>query len=234
MHGATALPCPITFVMADDPVKLGFVPSSAGRRHRRRSASGMLCKDPRQRWDSMAEILNAIEPLQRSWHRQEVHVEDAKRSYCRYCQGKPAFYRTFYSMFFRRSPATEGLFANVSMDRQYKMIDEAVERLLNFRDGAEPTTLSRTRDAHRRLQLAPSDFDHFHDAFLEALQAMGERDPEVLDCWYAILKPSLDYMKQICAPKPQPKPVRARKRSPKGESAASPTCAQPRAPSNVN
>ena len=26
-HGATAIPCPITFAMADDPVKLGFVRS---------------------------------------------------------------------------------------------------------------------------------------------------------------------------------------------------------------
>jgi len=192
----------------------------------------MLCKEPRQRWDSMAEILNAIEPLQRSQHRQEVHVGDAKRSYCRYCQGKTAFYRTFYSMFFRRSPATEGLFANGSMDRQYEMIDEAIERLLNFREGAEPTTLSRTRDAHRRFHLAPSDFDHFHDAFLEALVAMGERDPEVLDSWYAVLRPSLDYMKQVCVP--EPKPVRARKPSPKGESAASPMCARPVTPLNAN
>jgi serine/threonine protein kinase len=194
----------------------------------------MLCKEPRQRWDSMAEILNAIEPLQRSWHRQGVHVEDAKRSYCRYCRGKPAFYQTFYSMFFRRSPATEGLFANISMDRQYEMIDEAIERLLNFREGAEPTTLSRTRDKHRRFRLAPSDFDHFHEAFREALVAMGEQDPEVLDSWHAVLRPSLDYMKQLCAPEPQPKPARARKPSPKGESAASPMCAQPRTPSNAN
>jgi len=158
----------------------------------------MLSKEPQQRWGSMAEILKAIEPLQRSQHQQEVHVRDAKRSYCRYCQGKPAFYRTFYSMLFRRSPATEGLFANVSMERQYDMIDEAIERLLNFREGAEPTTLSRTRDAHRRFQLAPTDFDHFHEAFLEALEAMGERDPEVLDSWYAVLRPSLDYMKRVC------------------------------------
>jgi hypothetical protein len=133
----------------------------------------------------------------------------------------------------RRSPATQGLFANVSMDRQYEMIDEAIERLLNIREGAEPTTLSRTRDAHRRFHLAPSDFDHFHEAFLEALVAMGERNPEVLDCWYAVLRPSLDYMKQACASKPRPKPVRTHKPS-KHESAASPTCARPRTPSNAN
>ena len=141
----------------------------------------MLCKDPRDRWGSMSAVLDAIEPLQRSQHRQEVHVGDAKQSYCRYCRGRPAFYSTFYTMFFRRSPTTEGLFARVSMDRQYQMIDEAIEKLLNFRDGAEPTTLSRTREAHRRFQLGPADFDHFRDAFLEALEAMGEHDPEVLE-----------------------------------------------------
>jgi hypothetical protein len=96
------------------------------------------------------------------------------------------------------------------------------------------TTLSRTRDAHRRFRLAPTDFDRFHDAFVEALVAMGERDPEVLDSWYAVLRPSVDYMKQVCAQKPQPKPVRAYKPSPKAEGATSPTCARPRTPSNAN
>src|SRR5262249_8896634 len=169
----------------------------------------MRSKAPEDRWVPMAAILNAIEPLQRSHHRQEVHVGDAKQSYCRYCRGKPAFYRAFYAMLFRRSPATERLFANVSMDRQYDMIDDAIERLLNFREGTEPTTLSRTAEAHRRFQLAPADFDHFRDAFLEALKAMGERDPEVLDSWCAIRRPGLEYMKQVCSQKPQPKPVRA-------------------------
>jgi serine/threonine protein kinase len=194
----------------------------------------MLCKEPSQRWASMAEILNAIEPLQRSQHRQEVHVGDAKQSYCRYCQGKTAFYQTFYSLFFELSPATKDLFVNVPMDRQYEMIDEAIGRLLNFREGSEPTTLSRTRDAHRRLQLTPGDFDNFHDAFLETLKSMGERDPEVLDSWYAVLKPSLDYMKKVCAPGLQPRPVRARKPALKGESAVSLKYARPKPPSHAN
>jgi hypothetical protein len=184
----------------------------------------MLCKDPRKRWDSMATILNAIEPLQRSQHRQQVHVEEAKRSYCCYCQGKRAFYRTFYERFFRQSPATQGLFAKVSMDRQYDMIDEAIERLLNFREGTEPTTLSRTREAHRRFQLASTDFDHFRDAFLEALVAMGERDLEVLDSWNSVLGPGLNYMKQVCSQKSHPGPV---KPSPKAVGATPAEAAAP-------
>jgi serine/threonine protein kinase len=182
----------------------------------------MLCKDPQDRWDSMAAILNAIEPLHRSQQRQEVHVGDAKQSYCRYCRGRPAFYRAFYAKLFRRSPTTERLFAKVTMDRQYEMIDDAIERLLNFREGTEPTTLSRTAEAHRRFQLAPADFDHFRDAFLEALQEMGEQDPEVLVSWRAVLGPGLDYMKQVCGQKPQPKTVRARKPLLKAVGATSP------------
>jgi hemoglobin-like flavoprotein len=192
----------------------------------------MLCKDPRDRWSSMSAVLDAIEPLQRSQHRQEVHVGDAKQSYCRYCRGRPAFYSTFYTMFFRRSPTTEGLFAQVSMDRQYQMIDEAIEKLLNFRDGAEPTTLSRTREAHRRFQLGPADFDHFRDAFLEALEAMGEHDPEVLDSWYAVLRPGVDYMKQVCGQKRPPKPARARRSLSKAVRATPPTQPLPHAAAN--
>jgi hypothetical protein len=115
------------------------------------------------------------------------------------------------------------------MERQYEMIDEAIEKLLNFRPGAEPTTLSRTREAHRRFRLAPADFDHFRDAFLEALQAMGERDPEMLDSWYAVLRPGLDYMKQVCAQEPERKPMRARKRPPRAVGATLPSHPLPHA-----
>ncbi|MGH6916619.1 MAG: globin domain-containing protein, partial [Geminicoccaceae bacterium] len=196
-----------------------------------RVVARMLCKDPQSRWDSMAAILDAIEPLQR-WRRAEVHVTDAKASYCRYCRRRPAFYTAFYEGFFRRAPATERLFAKVSMDRQYQMIDEAIEKLLNFRDGPEPTTLSRTREAHRRFQLAPADFDHFGDAFLETLAAVGEQDPEMLDSWYAVLRPGLDYMKQACAHVSRPRPVRVRRRSPKAVGSISPSPALPRAAAN--
>ena len=142
----------------------------------------MLCKEPGERWDSMAAVLNAIEPLQRSQRGQEVHVADAKQSYYRYCFRKKEFYESFYVIFRRLSSTADKLFADVSMERQYEMVDEAIERLLNFRDGAEPTTLSRTRKSHHdRFALASDDFDHFRDAFLEALAVVGEHDPEVLD-----------------------------------------------------
>lgn len=182
----------------------------------------MLCQNPEERWDSMAAVVNAIGPLRRSQRGQEVHVADAKTSYCRCCQGRPAFYKAFYEEFFRRAPAAQGLFTNVSMRRQYEMIDEAIGRLLNFRDGPEPTTLSRTREAHRRFQLAPADFDHFGSAFLETLKTMGEQDPEVLDSWYDVLRPGLDYMKQVCAQEPRPRPVRVRKPAPKAVGTPSP------------
>lgn len=183
----------------------------------------MLCQDPQERWACMAAIVQALEPLQRSQRGQEVHVQDAKKSYCSYCRGRPAFYADFYERFFRRSPpTTKELFANVAMHRQYEMIDEAIEKLLNFRDGTEPTTLSRTREAHRRFLLMPADFDHFRDAFLEALEAMGEQDPEMLDSWNAALRPGLDYMKQACALTPELEPLRTRKRPPKAVGAVLP------------
>jgi hypothetical protein len=100
------------------------------------------------------------------------------------------------------------------MERQYVMIDEAIERLLNFREGGEPTTLSQTREAHRRFQLAPADFDHFRDVFIEALKEMGERDPEVLDSWRAVLRPGLDYMKQCASKSTSPKRPAAKSTSP--------------------
>jgi serine/threonine protein kinase len=189
----------------------------------------MLCREPAERWESMAALLDAIEPLQHLRHGQELHVADAKQSYCRYCRGRPAFYQAFYKAFFRRAPTAWGLFAKVSMDRQYRMVDEAIENLLNFRPGAEPTTLSRTREAHRRFRLAPADFDHFRNAFLEALQALGERDPDMLDSWCAVLRPGLDYMKQVCVQKPAPKQKRARNRPPGAVSTVSPGDSLPHA-----
>jgi serine/threonine protein kinase len=189
----------------------------------------MLSENPEERWDSMAAVVNAIGPLQRSRRGQEVHIADAKASYGRYCQARPTFYKAFYEEFFRRAPAAEELFAKVSMARQYEMIDEAIERLLNFREGPEPTTLSRTREAHRRLHLAAADFDHFGSAFLETLKTMGEQDREVLDSWYAVLRPGLDYMKQACAQESRPRPMRVRKPSPRAVGASSPRHTLPHA-----
>jgi len=131
--------------------------------------------------------------------------------------------------FFRRSPETKGLFVDVSMDRQYKMIDDAIKELLSVRHGAQPTTLSGAREVHRAFQLTPADFDHFRDAFLETLKEMGESDPEVLKSWRAALRPGLDYMKQVCGQKGPPKPERARRSSSKAVRATPPTQPLPHA-----
>lgn len=49
-------------------------------------------------------------------------------------------------------------------------------KTLELSEEEEPTTLSRTWEAHRRVH-----FYHFRDVFLETPEAMRERDPEVVD-----------------------------------------------------
>jgi hypothetical protein len=88
----------------------------------------MLSKNPDERWPTMAGVARMLGPVEGGW---EDPVESlVKASYSRYCVGRTAFYKSFYSRFFKRSPDAREFFAKVGMSRQYKMLDKAVALLM--------------------------------------------------------------------------------------------------------
>ena len=194
----------------------------------------MLAADPRDRWGSMAEVVEAVGALIGRRQSFEVHVAEAKESYCRHCRNNPAFYAAFYADLCKRSDRARKLFGPVAMDRQYRMLDEAIEKLLNFREGPEPTTLQRVAEGHARFGLAAADFDLFEAAFMATLKAAGEEDPEALAAWYAALRPGMDYLKRtatVNAARPARKPAKRPGLSSARAATAEPASATPMAAS---
>jgi hemoglobin-like flavoprotein len=154
----------------------------------------MLKKNPDERWSTMASVARMLGSVgdQGGW---EDPVESlVKESYRQYCAGMTAFYKDFYSRLFRISPDTEEVFAKISMRRQYRMVDEAVALLTNFRVAPEPTALSRTARSHTKLGLKEKHYRDFSAAFIETLKAAGEDDEDTLNAWRCLFRRGTEYM----------------------------------------
>ena len=125
-------------------------------------------------------------------------VEAAKASFNRCCAGNTTFYQRFYDLLQRTCPEVRPYFAALDLRRQGAMLDQAIEQMLNFQPGPEPTTLSRTALRHAHLGLRPEHFDQFLQAFVRALDEFGQEGEPALDAWRHVLGPGIEYMKERC------------------------------------
>lgn len=151
----------------------------------------MLRERPEDRWASLAEVKAQLEAMERE------AVVLAKESYRSCCHADPGFYADFYARLFARAPELAPLFAGRDMNAQYRMLDGAVQALLNFprQPVAEPTVLSSTADRHRPLGLRPEHYDAFREALLDTLRERCHPSEEVLEAWRATIAPGFEYMK---------------------------------------
>ena len=160
----------------------------------------MLASDPSDRWANMGEVaaqLYAVLAAAGS-HDTNAHVADAKASY-NAIAGNDEFYRRFYEVFFDLSPDAKSQFEGTDWRKQRSLLDEAIERLLNFRvSQCEPTTLSRLVESHRGRGLTKEQFENFGKAFLATLEETDAIDLNTRDAWEAILWPGIDYMQRRC------------------------------------
>lgn len=156
----------------------------------------LLKRQPRNRFAGMREIARNLTDYLESVEQPPVHIDEAKTSFSAICDGDLSFYEDFYANLCGQHVHIDQLFARKipDMTRHYTILDEAIERLLNFRPGAEPTTLTRLAKRHADLGMHSDDFDHFGEAFIQTL-AERKVDTAVLDSWRATLKPGLDYLK---------------------------------------
>ena len=109
-------------------------------------------------------------------------------SYTRLQEQGEKFYQKFYDNLCQpsdREPRLGDIFKKyeVNWKRQYRALDSAVCRLLNFshkQADAEPTSLTDTAQNHReQFDLARADFDVFLDTFLETLKEFDEGSEEM-------------------------------------------------------
>jgi serine/threonine protein kinase len=159
----------------------------------------MLSKAPAARYSSMDEVSQILTRIKLSPVAEddpELARAKAKQSYQHLRQENPKFYESFYQEFFQRSPESEPLFKNVNLEQQYRMLDMAIQQMLNFRqEEPEPTTISWTVQSHqKKLKLTREQVEKFFAAFLQTLEAGGQTDEETLQAWRITLLPGIEYM----------------------------------------
>ncbi|MEM6672302.1 MAG: TIR domain-containing protein [Planctomycetota bacterium] len=162
----------------------------------------MLSPDPADRWDGMSDVAQQLRATLRGIVDIPAHVGDAKRCYSDHLRGNERFFRAFYDAFFERAPDIRHLFAGVDMGRQKRLLDEAFERLLNFRSTqVEPTTLTGIAESHRKFALSPDHFEAFGRAFLDALDSTVDVNAVTRDSWESVIWPGLRYLQErTCGP----------------------------------
>ncbi len=129
-----------------------------------------------------------------------AHVAQAKDCYVKNIAGVDGFYQRFYERYFELSPNSKAKFdkAKVDWTRQRMLLDDAIERLLNYRvTQNEPTTLTRIADTHSRMGIGEGEFESFGQAFLDTLREVASLDTDAQFAWEAVLRPGLEYMKTV-------------------------------------
>lgn len=156
---------------------------------------GMLRERPDDRWGSLSDVMAQLERMERE------AVVLAKHSYRECCRAGTSFYEAFYAQLFAQAPDLAPLFAGRDMALQYRLLDAAVQGLLNFPRApvTEPTVLSAVAERHAPLGLEPHHYDAFGQALLEVLRGRCGQSDEVLEAWRSTISPGLEYMKGACA-----------------------------------
>jgi hypothetical protein len=98
---------------------------------------------------------------------------------------------------------------------------ESMVAVLNYRDGNEPTSLSRVVNVHRRLGITAAELDVFRDAFLETLRVRlprrmpAARREEVLAARRDLFAPVVEYFANAMADSARPAQVLPLSRPPR-------------------
>ncbi|MGI9286805.1 MAG: protein kinase domain-containing protein [Pseudomonadales bacterium] len=166
----------------------------------------MLQNNPQDRWptlgDALAAICVAAEGVRESIQSESLRCKHALviASYER-LRSKREFFQAFYARFLLKLDDDIKAKFPMHMDKQYRMLREAIDLLLWF--PAETTrgvtSLTKLSIAHANiLKLDHNDYDQFQKCLLLAVE---EHDPDcdkdLEKAWQATLAPGVDYMKSF-------------------------------------
>lgn len=155
----------------------------------------MVDPAPEARWASMEVVAAQLRALHRMQEATPAHGTEAKESYLSSVYGNDLFFQRFYARLLEASPEMAAMFQGANMEKQQRVLDNAVERLLNYRPNQkEPTTLTALRSGHRTLGVDAAHFEKFGHIFLATLAEQAGVDRSALDAWEAIIWPGIEYM----------------------------------------
>jgi hypothetical protein len=186
--------------------RVAKAPWRTGARALARIIERMVQHDPARRWASMEQLHVLIKALAADYAANEVD-DMVKAAYQIAAHGKSAFYESFYEKFFRSTDAggskVRKFFVGLDMAAQYRLLDDAIGQLLNFRQQqSEPTTLTKFVARHKRMGLSRPDFENFGHALIESFDAALAGVPKQQRMMAAIeivVWPGIYYMISQCA-----------------------------------
>jgi hypothetical protein len=131
---------------------------------------------------------------------QVNYVEVFRESFQRTVSPDPeSFFQQFYDTFLSSSPQAREKFARTDMERQKRMLEESLVRLMEFFVGAtSDDTMDHVADVHGRGGHA---IDHaLYGEWLDCLlSTVRDRDPRydanVGLAWRVVLAPGIEFMK---------------------------------------
>jgi serine/threonine protein kinase len=155
----------------------------------------MLNKNPEARFPSMKDVIGLIGKPRINW----IVVDKLKEHYtdCRK-QGLEVFYRSFYEELFQISPDVHMHFDSISWQRQYEMLDFAIELLLDFDISRPQIRLNEMLKRHGHLPLTEDHIAKFFEAFIATLQRFvlpgNLASANLIDMWRVAIDPGMRYM----------------------------------------
>jgi len=168
--------------------------------------AGLVCRmlriNPQERWESMSEVANLLRDIEVDESADERNRRLATSSYMQFqasgVKGEKLFFSKFYANFFAIAHDIEDQFKALDMERQYRILNLAIHKLLEFRPDA-PATQKQLEDLatrHAKLGLTRSHYELFLQAFLQTVEEFGEHDQTRLAAWRTTLERGIEFIWQ--------------------------------------
>ena len=158
--------------------------------------SRLLRTDPHERWPSMHDFRHFLRDIEVAESEDEINRKVAKASYLRLQLGgnERTLFARFYRNLFTVCPDVEERFAAIDMERQYRILNRAIQLLLDFNpaQGSEP--LRELATQHTPFALNRRHYAMFLDMLVKTIEESGVNDTSQLAAWRKTLTPAVDFM----------------------------------------
>jgi serine/threonine protein kinase len=151
----------------------------------------MLQPDPQDRWPLLQDVV-----------RELGNLEDEARAIAKTVymdlETSPDFFVDFYARFFDKCEGARKKFQGLDMRAQAEKLKDAMIAVLNFREGAEPTTLHRYIAVHVKVGVTIEELNAFEECLIESLNLRYPDHKRKVAAWSKLLPPVMEYMRRSC------------------------------------
>ena len=114
------------------------------------------------------------------------------------CNQDPGFIDTFHNLFVSTSAEVQQHFANISVERQKKMLSYALYLIVLSVDNNPEIVqcLENLGDSHDKFEIKPGLYDHWLKTLITAVQMCDKTyNEKTAEVWKEVLTPGLELMK---------------------------------------